>query len=125
MGIFHKPLVAAMTVALVVVCFLAVLGHALPVDRRGGSDMPNHPNMNPDQMRRPRMPDTPGLDLEEYNRYWKEVAKDNPGMPWGQHSEHLAYFIRVYVYIVPHCTYTCSLFLFLYSTAETPSAIEA
>ena len=75
-----------MTAALSVVCLLAVLGHALPLDPRAGRqggrvpDMPNLPDMNTDQSRRPRrIPDTPGLDPEEYNRYWEEMARDNPG----------------------------------------------
>ena len=25
------------------------------------------------------MPDTPGLDQDEYNRYWQEMVKENPG----------------------------------------------
>lgn len=88
MGVFHKPLVTAMTVALFVV-FLAVLGHALPMDPRldrpprPGDDLHvpdiNHPDVNQEHLRRPRMPDTPGLDPEEYYRYWQEMAKDNPG----------------------------------------------
>lgn len=75
-----------MIVALSVVCFLAALSHALPMDPRLGRppqgeapDM-NRPDINQEHLRRPRMPDTPGLDPEEYNRYWEEMAKANPGM---------------------------------------------
>ena len=75
----------AVMVALCVLS-LAVVGHALPMNPRVGRererdapDMPDHPNVDEGQYRRPRMPDTPGLDLEEYNRYWQEMAKDNPG----------------------------------------------
>jgi hypothetical protein len=74
----------AVMVALCVLS-LAVLGHALPMNPRVGRererdapDVRDHPNVDEGQYRRPRMPDTPGLDLEEYNRYWQEMAKDNP-----------------------------------------------
>ena len=77
----------AVVVTLCVVS-LAVLGCALPMDprvgRERGRDAPdtwNHPNVDEGQYRHPRMPDTPGLDLEEYERYWQEMAKDNPCKP--------------------------------------------
>lgn len=48
--------------------------------------MRNHPNVDEGQNRHPRMPDTPGLDIEEYRRYWHEAAKDNPGKPLLYHE---------------------------------------
>lgn len=71
-------------VFLFVALSLAVLGGALPVDPRREKKTPNIPNV--DDLRqgnapRHRMPDTPGLDVDEYQRYWKEMAKDNPGRP--------------------------------------------
>lgn len=82
-----------MIVAVFVVCFLAALGHALPMDPRlgrppvAGEKVPdmNRPDVNQEQLRRLRMPDTPGLDPEEYYRYWEEMAKANPGMDSSQY----------------------------------------
>ena len=85
----------AIAAGLCVLCCLVVLGHTLPVDpradRRDGRppDSKKFPSKYPNvgdilddagKLRRPPMPDTPGLDPEEYNRYWKEMAKDNPGV---------------------------------------------
>lgn len=78
---------ATMSVILYLVVSLFVSGYALPVDprvdRRGGRipDLPNHfPNMDrAGKLGRPPMPDTPGLDQEEYNRYWAQMAKEHPG----------------------------------------------
>ena len=84
MGPF-SPLETAMAVFLTAVCLSLTLGYALPVDPRkqvpGGEDGKNVPlpanvHGNPN---RPRIPEVPGLDKEEYNRYWREMVLANPG----------------------------------------------
>ena len=85
--VLYSPLVATMTVAgVVLVVFLAVSASALPVDpqrRAGDLNVPGQQPVYVDEagkLRRPRFPDTPGLDQDEYNRYWQEMVKENPGM---------------------------------------------
>jgi hypothetical protein len=75
-----------MTVAgVILVVFLAGSASALPVDPRldrragGGPDKPVYLD-EAGRVRRPRFPDTPGLDQDEYNRYWQEMVKENPAM---------------------------------------------
>lgn len=84
---FGSPSVSAMIGVLLVV-FLAVSASALPVDPRAGGPhgVPDghlpRPGGGPEaggKLRRPRIPDTPGLDQDEYNRYWQEMVKENPG----------------------------------------------
>ncbi|CAI8042527.1 Nucleobindin-1 [Geodia barretti] len=78
-----------MTVAgVILVVFLAGSASALPVDPRldrqaGGGYLPPDRPVYADEagkVRRPRFPDTPGLDQDEYNRYWQEMVKENPAM---------------------------------------------
>ena len=81
-----------MTVAgVILVVFLAGSASALPVDPRldrqaGGGYLPPDRPVYMDEagkVRRPRFPDTPGLDQDEYNRYWQEMVKENPGVNHG------------------------------------------
>ena len=68
------------TATLLVVC-LAAWASALPVDPRNKAS--DHLD-EAEKLRRARMPDTPGLDQEEYNRYWEEMVKENPGRYHGK-----------------------------------------
>ena len=69
--------------ALLVLSLVVVVTQALPVDpRRGPADLRlDKVAQVDDRMRRAPMPDTPGLDPDEYNRYWGEMARNNPGTP--------------------------------------------
>ncbi len=70
-------------------CLLVMAGLCLPVNptrtkREGDSDQagkrerPKFPDI-PDDIRKIReLRDLPGLDKEEYKRYWDEAVKDNP-----------------------------------------------
>ena len=74
---------AAMKGALLVLSLVVVVTLALPVDpRRGPADLRlDKMAQVDDRMRRAPMPDTPGLDPDEYNRYWGEMARNDPGTP--------------------------------------------
>lgn len=63
-----------MQLGFALLCLLAIAGFALPLDPGRGkkSDDRKFPEV-------PRLPDIPGLDAEEYKRYWEEVVKNNPG----------------------------------------------
>ena len=77
-----------MNVAFTIVVLLTALGHALPMDPRR-KPVPDVPNVQAPQAQGvphvppPRIPDTPGLNSEEYNRYWREMARADPGRAAG------------------------------------------
>ena len=115
----------AVSVILFVPLFLAALGSALPVDpraeRRGGN-FPNVDDLRQGKVRRHDLPDTPGLELDEYHRYWKEMAKDNPSRPpywcilqWSLKELYIHVYIHVHVRTCTVCTHynstynTCTL----------------
>lgn len=68
------------------VAILGVTVHTLPLDPRnkGPPDPRERPVPVVDAngqpiLRKPRIPDTPGLNQDEYERYWGEMIKDDPG----------------------------------------------
>ena len=86
-----------MQLAFFLLCLLVMAGYCLPLDprkvnpsktERAATDRDKdtkrmRPNFNlpgfEDKRRKmPNLPDMPGLDKEEYKRYWEEVVKDNP-----------------------------------------------
>ena len=106
---------AASAVILFVPLFLAALGSALPVDpraeRRGGN-FPNVDDLRQGKVRRHDLPDTPGLELDEYHRYWKEMAKDNPSRPpyWCilvlERVVHTCTCVYIHIHVHVQCTCT-------------------
>lgn len=84
-----------MQLGLVCLCLLVMAGFALPLDPRVNPSKtepeankerarerrrPNIPDLPgvPEDLRRLReLRDLPGLDREEYRRYWDEIVKDN------------------------------------------------
>ena len=72
----------------VAVCLSVTLAtvRALPVDPRkpgGGEAVPVPGNVYGDPARFRRTGEVPGLDKDEYNRYWQEMARANPGKSLG------------------------------------------
>ena len=85
------PLTVKMQLGFVLLCFLVMVGYCLPLDPRAGRPDPRmggRGEWDKEKMRRDMeelrnkfpggMPQVPGLDREEYRRYWEEIAQNNP-----------------------------------------------
>lgn len=79
-------LMAKMQLGFVLLCFVLMAGYCAPLDQRAKEAREEAR----EALRKAReklgkgpldLPDVPGLDKEEYKRYWEELAKSNPSKP--------------------------------------------
>ena len=87
------PLTVKMQLGFALLCFAVIVGYCLPLDPRakmaGGEWDKDQLRRDMEQLRNKfpggGMPQVPGLDKEEYRRYWEEVARNNPSALRGEY----------------------------------------
>ena len=76
-------------------CFSVMVGYCLPLDPRARMGMGERGEWDREQLKKDMeelrnkfpgggMPQVPGLDKEEYRRYWEEAARSNPSTLRGE-----------------------------------------